>query len=79
LRGKLSEFLVRAQESLLHYFFGIGAVPHHAVSQPENVLAVPLDENAVSVAITRQRAFHGDGVALGDGLGAIDARLHSNH
>ena len=78
-RGKLSELLVRAQESLLNYLFGILTIPSHAISQAENIVAVPLDENAKGIPIARQRALHGDDVALRDGLGVLNARLHSNH
>src|SRR5437899_2227838 len=78
-RGELSEFLVGAQESLLDDFFGVVLVPGHAVGQPEDMMAVPLDENAVGVAFPRERASDGDGVGLCNGLGALDARLHSNH
>jgi len=58
---------------------GIVPIPGHPVGQPENTAAVPLNENAISIAIARERALHGDGVALGDGLGAFDARLHPIH
>jgi hypothetical protein len=40
---------------------------------------MPLNENAISITIARERALHGDGVALGDGLGAFDALLHPIH
>ena len=77
--GKLSKLLVRAQESLLDHLFGIGPVPGHAISQSENIVAMPLDENAKSVAIARQRSLDGDSVALGDGLVVVDTRRHSDH
>src|SRR2546421_368355 len=32
-------------KSFLDHLFGIGAVPRHAVSEPENIVAMPLDEN----------------------------------
>jgi len=54
-------------------------VPGHPVSQPENIVAVPFHKNAISIAIARERALHGDGVALCDGLGAFDALLHPTH
>ena len=78
-RLKLSELLVRAQKSFLDHLFGIGPVPRHAVSEPENIVAMPLDENAKRIPIASHRAFDGDGVAVSDGLGVLDARLHSNH
>jgi len=40
---------------------------------------VPLNKNAIGIAIARERALYGDGVALGDGLGALDALLHPIH
>jgi len=64
---------------LLDHLFSIVPVPGHPISQTENIVAVPLNENAISIAIARQRALHGDGVALGDGLGAFDALLHPIH
>src|SRR2546429_4223739 len=63
-RCKLSELLIRTQKRLLDHLFGIGPVPGHAISQPENIVAVPLDENAKGIPVASQRAFHGDGVAL---------------
>src|SRR6266849_11061968 len=75
-RRKLTQLLIPAQECLLNHLFGIVPVPGHPISQPENIVAVPLNENAISIAIARQRALHGDGVALGDGLGAFYALLH---
>jgi hypothetical protein len=42
-------------------------------------VAVPLNQNAIGIAIARERALHGDSVALGDGLGAIDDPLHPIH
>jgi hypothetical protein len=38
--------------------------------------AVSLDEHAVSVTLARERALHGDGVAI---HGALDAILHPIH
>ncbi len=76
---KLPKFLIAAQERLLDYFLGIVPVPGHAVSQPEDVVAVPLNQDAIGVAIARERALHGDSVAVGDGLGASGARLHPIH
>src|ERR671923_246590 len=78
-RFKFSKLLVSAQKRLLDHFFGVGPVSRHAESQPENVVAMPLDENAKGISIASERAFHGDGVAVDDGLGVLDARLHSNH
>src|SRR5437879_5901816 len=78
-RRKLPQLLITAQERLLDHLFGIVPVPGHAVSQPENVVAVPLDENAIGIAIARERTLYSDGVALRDGLGAIDALLHPIH
>jgi hypothetical protein len=75
----LTELLIRPQESLLNHFFGIVAVPGHAVSQTKNIRAVPLDQNAKGIAITRERTLNGDGVARCDGLGALDALLHPIH
>jgi len=40
---------------------------------------VPFNKNAISIAIARERALHGGGVALGDGLGAFDTLLHPIH
>jgi hypothetical protein len=40
---------------------------------------VPLDENAKGIALARQRALYGEGVASCDGLGALDALLHPIH
>jgi hypothetical protein len=54
-------------------------IPSHPVGQPENIVAVPLNKNAISIAVARERALHGDGVALRDGLGAFDALLHPIH
>ncbi len=78
-RGKLSKLLVRAQKRLLNHLFRILPVPRHAISQPENIVAVALDENAKGIPVARQRALHGDGVAFRDGPGVLIARLHSNH
>lgn len=71
---KLPKLLIRAQERLLDHFFGVGPAPRHSVSQPENIVAMPLDENAKSIPVAAERAFHGDGVAVSDGLGVLDAR-----
>jgi len=71
--------LISPQKRLLDHLFGIVPVPGHAVGQPENAVAVPLHQNSIGIAIARERALHGDGVALCDGLGAIDALLHPSH
>src|SRR6266436_6373611 len=63
-RRELPQLLIPAQERLLDDLFGIVPVPSHAVGQPENVVAVPFDENAIGITIARERALHGDGVAL---------------
>jgi len=76
---KLPQLLVPAQKCLLDHLFGVVPVPGHPVSQPENIVTVPLNKNAISIAIAREGALHGDGVALGDGLGAFDALLHPIH
>ena len=76
---KLPQLLIPTQKCLLHHLFGIVPIPGHAVSQTENVVAVPLNKNAIRIAIARERALHGNGVALCDGLSAIDARLHPIH
>ena len=78
-RRELAEFLIAAQKCLLDDLFGIVPIAGHAVSQTENIVAVPLDKNAKGIAIARERALDGDGVALSDGLGAIDALLHPIH
>jgi hypothetical protein len=75
----LAELLIRAQKSLLDDFFGIVLIAGHAVRQPENVVAVALDENAKGIALARERALDGKGVAGGDGLGILDALLHPSH
>jgi hypothetical protein len=42
-------------------------------------VAVPFDENAEDIAIARERALDGDGVALYHGGGARDALWHPIH
>ena len=78
-RFELTEFLIRSQKRLLDNFFRILLVPGHAVGQPKNILAVPLDENAKGIALAREGALDGEGVACGDGLGILDALLHPIH
>jgi hypothetical protein len=68
--------LVGPQESLLNHFFCVVLVSRHAVRQPVKIPAVPLDEHAIGVTIARERALHGDGVAIN---GALDAILHPIH
>src|SRR4029077_2147523 len=76
---ELPEFLIRAQKSLLDNFFGVVLIPSHAKGQPEHVVAVPLDENAKGIALARERALDGEGVACRDGLGALAALWHPIH
>ena len=78
-RFELTEFLIRSQKRLLDDFFRILPVPGHAVGQPKNILAVPLDKNTKGIALTRESALDGEGVACGDGLGILDALLHPIH
>jgi hypothetical protein len=40
---------------------------------------VALDENAKGIALARESALDGKGVAGGDGLGILDALWHPNH
>ena len=54
-------------------------IPGHAKGQPEHVVAMPLDENAKGIALARERALDGEGVASCDGLGALDALWHPIH
>src|SRR6266851_4848158 len=76
---ELPVFLIGPQKSLLDNFFGVVLIPGHAKGQPERVVAVPLDENAKGIALARERALDGEGVASCDGLGALDALLHPIH
>src|SRR5260370_4916048 len=78
-RRKLAQLLIPAQECLLNNLFGIVPLPGHPVSQPENSVAVPLNQNPIGIAIARERALHGGGGALSDGLGAFYALLHPIH
>src|SRR6266851_1660013 len=78
-RCELSQLLVRPQKGLLNHLFGVVPIPGHAVGQAENTLAVPFDENAKRIAIADERALDGEGVAVCDGIGALDALRHPIH
>jgi len=78
-RCELSQLLVRPQKGLLNHLFGVVPIPGHAVGQAKNILAVPFDENAKRIAIASERALDGEGVAVCDGIGALDALRHPIH
>src|SRR6266849_4192390 len=78
-RCELSQLLVRPQKGLLNHLFGVVPIPGHAVGQAKNILAVPFDENAKRIAIAGERALDGEGVAVCDGIGALDALRHPIH
>ena len=71
LRRELLQFLISAQKCLLHNFFGVVMISGQAVRQPKNRGAVPLHQNAISIAIARKRALDGDGVGFPNALDAI--------
>jgi hypothetical protein len=82
----LAEVPVGSQKSLLNHFFRVVLISGHAVRQAKELLAVALDQHAESVALARQRALHGEGIALsGRALecfavwGATGAFAHPNH
>jgi hypothetical protein len=61
-------------------------ISRHAVRQTKELLAVPLDQHAESIAFARERALDGEGIALSGRaldclavLHASGAFAHPNH
>jgi len=85
-RPKLAKVPVSAQKSFLNHFLGVVLVSRHAVGQPEELLAVALDQHAKSIALARERALNGDNIAFSGRaleclavLGTTGAFAHPNH
>ena len=61
------------------------AISRHAIRQAKKLLAVTLDQRSESIALARERALHGDGIAFSGRvlkcfavLGASSAFAHPN-
>jgi hypothetical protein len=55
-------------------------IARHAIGEAVDVVAVPLDENAISIAVAGEGALDSDGV--GEKVRAeatLDARVHLRH
>ena len=85
-RSELAKILVGAQKSFLHHFLGVVLISCHAIRQAKELLAVALDQHPESIALARERALHGDGIAFSGRvleclavLGASSAFVHPNH
>src|SRR5260370_5817511 len=61
-RRKLAQLLIPAQECLLNNLFGIVPVPGHPLSQPENSVAEPRNQNATAIATARDGPLPGNAV-----------------
>jgi hypothetical protein len=68
--------LISPQKCLLHYFFRIMTVAGHAIRHAENVSAVPLHEDTISVTVARERPLDRYVVARGLGISCIYALSH---
>ena len=75
---KLLELLVRAQERLLHNFFGVVGIAGHPVGQLVDAPAVPLDEDTIGFPLASQRALDGGRVADALSPGWFAAHCHSH-
>jgi hypothetical protein len=55
-------------------------IARHAIGEAVDVVAVPLDENAISIAVAGEGALDRDGVWNGiRSRATLDARVHLGH